>query len=176
MQNGTYSFGFAHDLSVAGGRTSLRAGRALAQRTATFDGSLGLVRFDSGTIAPIATLAYTQALPRDASFQISLDQSVATTLEDRNSLRTLLAASYSRPINRVSNWSVNTSLARIDVVGTTDGDATRADFGVNYNRSLTADWQLAVGLQAQRGFQANSSVSRSNILSANVRRSFSFRP
>jgi hypothetical protein len=176
FDDGVFSLSAAHELSASGERTTLTAFRSLTLKSATLSASLGAVRFDSGEVLPLATLSYAQELPRGAAVNVALSQSADSDLEDRDIVRSQLTASYSQPLTASSSWSIDGSLARIDVVGSTDEDSTAAALGLTWRRDLTRDWDLALGAQARRSYQSGTLETRTNVLTAGVERSFTFRP
>lgn len=176
MENGALSFSAARSVNNAGGQTRLTASRSLETRTGSLSGTLGLIRFDDGgDTAVTADLGYARELSDGGSLQVSLSQSADTNADDQNVVRSRLAASLNRPLTATSSWSVTGSFARLTVVEDAS-DESLAELGVSYRHALTEDWDLSVGLSHRRSWEDGDEVNRTNVLSASIGRSFTFRP
>lgn len=175
LPNGSLTLGFRRELEVTGSRTIFDIGRSLQLREGELAVSLGVVRFDDGGTAPVATLSWNQALTPTSSVNASLSRSAAVNFDDENVLRTRLSLGYQQSINAVSGWSASLGLADTQVQGGT-GDQRRIDFGLGYRHALTQEWDLSAGLNHRLTYKDGSREDSFTTLTLNVERSFLFRP
>jgi hypothetical protein len=176
FRNGTLGFSLARQITANGpeDRFNVSRDREFSNGN-TLTWSLGIVSFDNGDTSPIASLAYSRPTPR-GNFSIDLEQTTAVDSDDRSVLRTVLGVDYDQSINNTSSWSLNGSLASIDVVGSDDDDQLRAEIGLGYNHALTADWDLSTRLSHRVTYEGGDEDSSASVLSFSIERSFSFRP
>jgi len=176
MRAGTLGFSLARDITENGAEDSFRVRRNTElSNGGTLAWSLGLVSFDNGDTAPIASIAYARPTPR-GNFSVDLQQTTSVDTDDRNTVRTVLGVDYSEEINAVSSWSLNGSLASVDVVGLDAEDQLRTEVGVGYTRALTRDWDLSTRLRHRVIYEGGDRDNSASILSFSLERSFSFRP
>ena len=159
-------------VTATGRRDALRIGRSFALREGTLSGSVGAIRFDDGEIRPAAELRFARPL-RSGALSVSLNQTAAVDDDDRNVIRTALAAGISRDINSVSSLNGRVTLAAVDVV---DGDSSlSAGLSVGYTRVLTRDWALTSGYQLNLRDGDSSASRTSNTLFVSLGRDFDLR-
>ena len=176
FQTGTLGFSLSRQIAENGAEDSFRISRdTRLANEGTLAWSLGLVSFENGDTSPIASLAYSRPTSR-GTFAVNLQQTTAVDDDDLSVLRTVLGANYNQTINNTSSWSLDGSLASVDVVGSDAGDQQRAEIGVGYNHALTADWGLSARVRHRVNYVGGEEDSSANILSLSLARSFSFRP
>jgi hypothetical protein len=176
FRDGTLALALAREVSDIGAEDSLRVfrNRVLANG-GELAWSLGAVSFPNGDTAPIASASYAMPTPR-GSFSVSLDQATAVNSDDDSVVSTSVALDYNETINASSGWSLNGSLANVEVVGDEDGGQTRAQMGISYNHALTRDWDLSAALSHRITYEDGEEDDSASTLSLSLERSFSFRP
>ena len=163
---------FRTQVTATGRRDAVRLGRSFALREGSLSGSIGAIRFDDGAVRPAAELRFDRPL-RSGALSVSLNQTAAVDDDDRNVIRTALAAGISRDINSVSSLNGRVTLAAVDVV---DGDsALNAGLSVGYTRTLTRDWALTSGYQLNVRDGDDSAERTSNTLFLTLGRTFDLR-
>lgn len=175
LENGNLTFGLRRELDVTGSRQIFDIGRDLTLREGTFSATLGVVRFDSGELAPVATLDWRQKLTPTASINANLSREAAVDQNDQDTLLTRLSLGYEQQITDISRWSASMGFAESSVQSGV-GDQRRIDVGVGYRRALTRDWDLAAGLNHQLTFEDGIRQDNITTLTLNVERRFLFRP
>lgn len=175
LSNGALSFGLRREVDVTGNRLIFDIGRDLTLREGALSASLGVVRFDGGDLAPVATLDWSQKLTPTSSLKASLSQRATLNEDDEDILSTRVSLGYQQQITEISSWTASMGYAESNVQGG-DGDQRRIDFGLGYRRSLTRDWDLAAGLSHQLTHEDGTRVDNITRLTLNVARSFTFRP
>lgn len=175
MPNGSLTFGLRREVELTGSRTVLDIGRSLALREGSLEATLGLVRFDTGDTAPVATLSWNRKLTPTSSVNASLSRSATVNSDDQDILSTRLSLGYEQQITEVSRWTASMGLADTDVQGG-PGDKRRLDLGLSYRHALTEDWDLAAGLNHRLTYEDGLRKDSITTLTLNVERSFLFRP
>jgi hypothetical protein len=175
LRNGTLSFRLGREVETTGSRTTLELARALELKEGTLSGTLGLVRFETGTLRPVATLSLSRALTPTSTLSASLTRSAAVSDDDEDILRTRLSLALDQEIDARSRWSASMGLAEVEVVDGT-GDQRRIDLGLGYRRQLTRDWDLSADLSHRLTWEDGAREDSITTLSLNVARSFVFRP
>jgi hypothetical protein len=175
FRTGSLGLALARQITTNGAEDSVQVSRdRVFANGAELAWSLGLVSFENGDAAPVASLAFDLPTPR-GGFSVDLQQTTAIDEDDRNVRRTILDLGYNQEINSVSSWSLDGSLAGVEVVGATD-DQFRAELGVGYSHALTQDWALSTRLRHRVTYENGSRDNSASILSLSLQRSFSFRP
>jgi hypothetical protein len=175
FRTGSLGLSLSREITTNGAEDRVRLSRDRAfANGAELAWSLGLVSFENGDSAPVASLAFALPTPR-GGVSVDLQQTTSVDSDDRNTRRTVLDVDVNHEINSVSSWSLNGSLAGVEVVGGT-GDEFRAEAGVAYNYALTEDWALSTRLRHRVTYEDGSRDNSASILSLSLQRSFSFRP
>ena len=176
FRNGTLGFSLARRITENGPEDSFRIRRDLdLSNGGSLAWSIGAVSFDNGETSPIGSIAYSVPTPR-GDFSVNLQQTTAVDSDDRSTVRTVLGISYGEAINATSGWSLNGSLASVDVVGSDVDDQLRAEVGLGYTHALTDDWDLSTRLRHRVTYEGGDRDTSASILSFSLQRSFSFRP
>jgi hypothetical protein len=176
FRTGTLGVSLARQITETGPEDSLRLRRELdLANGGSLAWSLGVVSFDNGETSPIGSIAYSAPTPR-GNFSVNLQQSTAVNSDDLSTVRTILGITYGEEITATSGWSLNGSLASVDVVGSSADDQLRAEIGLGYNHALTDDWDLSTRLRHRVTYEGGDRDTSASILSFSLERSFSFRP
>lgn len=176
FRTGTLGISLARQITENGPEDSVRIHRDLdLANGGSLAWSLGVVSFDNGETSPIGSIAYSVPTPR-GDFSVDLQQTTAVNSDDLSTVRTVLGVTYGEAITATSGWSLNGSLASVDVVGSDADDQLRAEIGLGYNHALTDDWDLSTRLRHRVTYEGGDRDTSASILSFSLERSFSFRP
>jgi hypothetical protein len=135
---------------------------------------LGVANNDSSDLNPIFRLDYTRELATGV-ISARAEQSESQAIDSNDQfLNRVAAVDYSQEINSVSGWS--TSLFYADSDNLTDGTNTeRWNFGIEYRRAITADWDLVSGYTYEESTDSDSTVE-ANTVFLTIERDFVTRP
>jgi hypothetical protein len=176
LRNGALSFSVDHVVSEDGWRNTVRLRHRINMANGdVFEASIGQIFFEEGGSGHLASLAYTQTVPR-GSFTANLDYTSDLDEADLLVQRTRLGATLRHDLTENSGVSLNGSLARVDYDNPATQDAMRVDIGLAYLHALSNDWNLAARVQHQVIYEDGDLSERTNTLSLNLERRFSVRP
>ncbi|MEJ6396245.1 hypothetical protein V8J82_23525 [Gymnodinialimonas sp. 2305UL16-5] len=176
FRNGTLDLSYSREIERNGARDTFRVTRALdLPQGAALSWSLGLAAFENGDVSPLSAVSYTRPTPR-GNFSFGLSQTGSVNADDDNIINTRLNAAYNAEINSRSSWSIDSALITNTSVSGTTGDVQRRQFGLGYNYALTQDWDLSARFSHRVTTRDDADDTRSNRVSLNLQRSFTFRP
>lgn len=176
MRNGTLTFSADRTLNTEDVRETYSVARSLGlAHGADVTGRVGLTRFESGDVEPLASLDYMLPLPR-GSIVFGFNYEGDITDDDEKVRRTQLGATYNQDLTRTSSWSIDGALASVDNTDVAIEDTLRVDLGLTYIQALTSDWNLAARLSHQAIFEGGDLDDRTSTISLVLERRFVFRP
>ena len=177
LSNGQLVFSLSHDDRSDNTLTEARVARNLGLANgASLGASAGVLFFEDGDVMPAFTVDYGHEFLRGHTISLSLAQTGGENDDNESIFRTLLNATYSHQLTRVSRVSVNGVLANVNVLEGPDPDTLAASLGVNYTHDLTDDWALRAQASHRVTFEDDAQSDELTLFSINLERTFSFRP
>lgn len=174
LGNGTVSLQFGATSTEDGERYTLSAGRSITTATWDISGTLGVTRDIAGDLQPSASLNLEHAL-RDGTLSASLSQRIASGVEDDEEQIRSLNLSYVRQLNTLTRFNTNLSYSETEETAGGGNASSLGTLAVGFERSLTRDIALNVGLQHRISEDSNGVRARDNRLSIFLRRDLSAR-
>lgn len=176
LRNGNLSFSTDHVVTEDGWRNVVRVARSIEMANGdVFNASLGQIFFEEGGSGHLAQLNFNRTVPR-GTLSFGFDYSTDLDDADFEVQRTRLDAALRQDLTDYSGWMVDGSIARVEYDNAAEVDATRVDLGLAYLHALSNDWNLAARVEHQILYEDGDLSDRTNILSLNLERRFSFRP
>lgn len=171
---GDLRFSLNSNVSENGRRTTATVGTTYEMRRGEINAALGLSEGTDNSIRPVATLSYSEELPR-GSYAISLNQDFSTTSDGDEALNSRLRLNWQQDLTRVARISSNLTYQVTDVLGA-DEDTSRLELGLGYSRDLTDDWAMTTRFSHSIVDEDGSATERENDLFIGLETSFGWHP
>ena len=168
---GNLTFGFDITDTPEGSRVAATIGRSLAYPLGIVSGRLGVTRGSSGETFINGGLNLTRALP-NGNLNLDLARTVSSgSLEDTEQVSTSLRIGYLRELTPLSSLGVDFNWAEVEQTdaGT---DTTSASIEASYQRELTQDWGMNVGVRHRFRDDGVNGSANSNEVFLDLRRTF----
>ncbi len=136
----------------------------------------GVVIFDDGEARPLLGLAYDHEILRGRTISFDFTQRPGFNDDDETVIRTVAEARYTHDLTRISRMAVTGDLRRVDVIDGVSDDAVVATLGLSYTHDLTRDWSLTAAASREYSYEDGDRTDRTDVISLNLARSFSWRP
>lgn len=174
LANGTVWGSLGSTLTTNGPRQTLRFGRDFQMPNSTFAASAGVTKGQSGSTDLVGSLSYIRTL-QSSDFSVQLDRAASTNTASEDVLNTRLSVGYGYAIDNNSRVDLNLDWGQVKNFSA-NSNIERTGLKATYTRSLTADWNLAGGVQLRNYDEAGVGSARSDQLFVTLDRKFSFRP
>jgi len=168
---GDIVFNFGVTDTEDGTRLSAAAGRSYLLPQVTLFGQLGVSEQVSGGVTPTAAFFAVYPLPR-GGLSFGLSRAVSSlNIQDEERVNTRVDISYKQALSPLSDVNVDLLWAKAK---DTDSEEAFVDgsLSVTFNRTLTKDWDMNLGVRHRYSDKGLSGSARSNELFINLNRSF----
>jgi len=161
------------DLTNTGRRTTVEIDRNFRLPRGALSFSLGASAFEDGDPEIVGSLGYSRDLPT-GTIGAQLERRLDSTSDDLRQTTTRASLDYSYQINDLSSLSLDMNFVALDVAS--GASSARASLTTTYTRSLTRDWDLALGYEHRYVDPSSGSQARSNAVFLSIGRDFQIRP
>lgn len=160
LTRGAVGVTLGSEFATTGRRNSLTFGRSLELPRALLNLQVGVVGTADGPQG-IGEIDYALQLAR-GTLTASLERSARTTGEDEAILQTVARVAHRTQINTLSGLDFTLDYVSVDGLTDPDDDIARGILSASYNRAVTRDWALSVGvshtLERDAGVDASSNA------------------
>ena len=168
---GALTFNFDVTDTEEGTRVATNVGGSLQYPLGTLSGRIGATRGVTGETFLSGGINLSRALPR-GNLSFGLARNVTSgTLEDTEQVSNSVTFGYRHELNPLSSLSIDANWAEISQTST-GADTISASIGATYNRELTTDWNMNVGIRHRFRDDDVTGRADSNEIFLNVRRNF----
>lgn len=146
--DGTWRALFRSTLLIDGRRRELGVNRNIAFTRSNLNFGFGVGDSDNADPTPLFDIAYDIEGPR-SNLRFSAFQNLYEDLNNQETKRTGLAASYISQINNVSSWEASLNFGRTERLTGLQRIDDRTIFDIAYRHALTKEWDLRAAYQHQ---------------------------
>lgn len=169
--DGALTFSFNITETEEGTRIATNVGRSLEYPLGIVSGEIGVTRGVTGDMFLSGGVNLTRALPR-GNLSLGLARNVNSSgLEDTEQVQTSVTFGYLHEINPLSSLSLDADWADVSRTNS-NSDTISATISATYNRELTQDWNMNVGIRHRFLDDEVTGTARSNELFLNLQRDF----
>lgn len=142
-------------------RVSLRVGHTFEMPRGTQSISIGMARGPGGEFYGVGSLGLSLATP-NGGWSATLDRGLSTgQTTDTEVIFTQLSVSYAHALSPVDGLSFDVGYAERETLSN-GATVTRADIGASYNRALSDEWSVNVGIRHRARWQSAGSDDSGN--------------
>lgn len=154
-----------------GERVTFALGRGLETELWNVSAEIGATREVSGDVTPVAQIEVARELPT-GSISASLRRSVRSDNDGEETILNAARADFARQINPTLTMTMG--LAYVGTEGTGDNEQSNrlASANLGFQKTLTEDWSLNLGLSHRAEDDGNFGRASSNRVTLNLRRAF----
>lgn len=170
---GTITYALGSDISETGRRTTARVSAQFETQRGALSGAIGLTQDEDENVRPLFQLAYQDELPR-GSYSISVNQDFATNGAGEEILNNRLQIGWQQELT--PTVGVSSSLRFLNSENLDDdGDTSRLDLSVGFQKELANDWALNGTYRRSRLEDSNQITEWTDNLFLGVQKSFGWR-